>query len=247
MGISSIRTSLLPTEYIIRPVRPSDLVDLARLEQEVWTPLAAPVLSLSNLSEWYEDHSPFFLVAEDAGTLCGYYFGRCITYCQATVSEFLCPTYTAGKGYTTHPHEPEGNCLYGISIASQKPGAGHALYVRVQEIYRERGLRYSIGISRLPGLDLYLRTYEHTESTVSGPPSLSMMALWYSLESARLCTGISSLELTMLQELHLPKLSTPDPVLAFHLRNLPYRIRGIIPDPQSRGFGALLVSETFSL
>jgi hypothetical protein len=224
----------------IRPVQPSDIDTIVLLEKEVWSRLGAPILTRAEISSWYEDKSPFFLIAEHNGMPCGYYFGKIISFGSETVLEFLNPDAMTGKGFSRHTHAALGNCLYGISMVSRVRGSGRALYTCVHELLE------TIGITRLSGLNEYVQTL-YAQNTISALPPINVIAKWYLEENARLL-GRTSPFLMVSGDVQLPSVALPDPVLAFHVMDTRFLIHGlipnyIVPDPESLNYGALILSE----
>jgi hypothetical protein len=231
----------------VRIARKNDLEALADLEQEIWRPLGTPILSKDELRSWLEEKSPFFLVAEYEGNVCGYYFGRRVTFSLRETCKFLDPDLVTGRGWSQHSHDSSGNSMYGISMISSVRGAGGALHSKMNELLHEYHIEYSIGFSRLPGFDAFAKEVE--EMYEGNPPcNMDETALSYVWENA--------LALKMKCWPHCPKgpgvivpeLRAPDPVLAFHVRGANYGLAGIlpkyiVPDPQSRDYGAFIVSQ----
>jgi hypothetical protein len=231
----------------VRHVERDDIPALARLETAVWTGLGTPILTETELSNWLDEGSPFFLIAESDGVPCGYYFGRRVRFSIERHGSFFDPRLMTGHGWSAHAHDPAGNCLYGINIASIKRGSGRVLYEAVHDLLDVMGLDYSVGITRLSGLDAYLSGIERTNDGALPYPE-DAIALWYAHESARLLGLRSWSECQAKPELEgLPELTEPDPVLAFHVRGTTFGTLGIlsgyiVPDPESRDYGAMIVS-----
>jgi hypothetical protein len=233
------------TQIKVRAVCEEDLDTLACIEKEVWSRLNTPILSRENLQEWYEDNSPFFLVALQNGEICGYYFGKIISFDITAIDKFLEPTRMTGLGFTTHLHDPQGSFLYGINIVSLVRGTGRILYETAHKLCAQLQIPYSIGITRLPGLALYMEEIE----SILGPilPDLhDEIATSYICESAKLL-GMP-IEKIQKSELFFPQLSVPDHMLAFHVQGTISRLMRlvsnyIVPDPESLNYGACFVSE----
>lgn len=231
----------------IRHVERTDLDALAELETAVWTDLGTPILTKEDLTAWFEEGSPFFFIAESDGVPCGYYFGRRVRFRLEEHGAFFDPALMTGHGWSAHAHDPSGNCLYGINIVSTKRGTGRVLYDAVHDLLEVMGLDYSVGITRLSGLDAYLSGIERADGGTLPYPE-DKIALWYAHESARMLGLRSWNECQAKPELKgLPELKEPDPVLAFHVRGTTFGILGIlpgyiVPDPESRDYGAMILS-----
>jgi len=221
----------------VRPVQRCDLEALVKIEVRAWKRRGIPALKLEELEAWCGERSPLFLVAESEGELCGYYFGRLIRFSLKDANSFLEPAKT-GWEWDRHPHEPGANSAYGICVASTVLGAGSALNVAVHDLLALHRIRYFIGISRLAGLDRFMQKIENGSDEA---------ALWYAHASAIL------LDMPVWSVCPpMPKLSwslprRPDPVLAFHVAGTAFGLVGVLPnympDPASRNYGAVILSE----
>lgn len=236
---------LLVNDVTVRPVREDDLDALALLEQDVWATLGAPVLSRDDLEEWFLERSPFFLVAETDGSVCGYYFGRQIEFTLADQARYTCAGASVNGQVPCEP-APGADSAYGICVVARKQGAGLRLKAEVRKLLDARQTRYFIGLTRLSRLDRFMRALEATQED---PLSASReeIALWYALESATLLGMKTWDQCPAKPSLALSRLTQPDPVLGFHVRETTFGLLGIVPDympdPASRNFGAFIVSE----
>lgn len=224
----------------VREVQECDLDAVTALEAAVWSPLGTPVLDRDQIGAWYEKRSPFFLIAEEAGVPCGYYFGQLVGFSLDECADFFRP----GQGTLWEPraHDPSGTSLFGINIVSRVQGTGGALYARVRSQCEDFGLAYSVGVSRLAGLAAYME--EHAAAALYDPGEV---ALWYALESAELL-GMRTWDVCPEKpHLTLPRVRTPDPVLRCHAKGGHFGITGLYPkyiepDPESRDYGVCIVS-----
>lgn len=224
----------------IRKVVEADLGLLAELEVKTWSPLSIPALTYSELTEWYEGGSPFFLVACANEVPCGYYYGILTTFDLETQDEFF--RSRGSPLWKPPPHDSRGTSLYGVNIISNMRGAGTALYGSVREACRRMRLVFSVGVSRMPGLDRYLT--ENPGAELYDPDEV---ALWYALRNGELLGMRNWSVCPPLPQIVLPPLSAPDPVLATHAKGGHFGITGIQrqyiePDPESRGYGVRIVS-----
>ena len=227
-------------EILIREVREADLDRLAELENETWLPRGIPALTRADLAEWYEGKSPFFLVACANEVPCGYYYGLLTTFTLETQDDFF--RSRGGPLWKPPPHDPDGTSLFGINIVSQMRGAGTALYRTVRDACERMHLAFSVGISRLPGLNGYL--VENPAAELYEPDEV---ALWYALKNGELLGMRHWSVCPSLPQLALPSPRVPDPVLATHAKGGYFGITGIQrhyiePDPESRGYGVRIVS-----
>lgn len=227
-----------------RSVRATDLDALAALEAKVWRRHGTPVLRREDLLAWYEEESPYFLVAEKDGALCGYYFGRQVAFSPKRVSEFLDPTRVTGKGFSTHVHDPLQDSFYGISVVATVPGAGALLNEHVHQLLETMGMQYFVGFTRLSCFRAYVARVQEVHNGLPYP--LDDIALWYAHESAQLLGMRVWEEARPKPPLTLPPLRRPDPVLAFHVRGTTFGLLDILlnymPDPASMNYGALIAS-----
>ena len=229
--------------FTVRPVRRNDLSALAALEQRIWRPLATPALSENDFRAWHEEDSPYFLLAEDEAGVCAYTFARQIrfSYTPADIAAF----HRIGEhGVSTYPHDPNGNSIYGISIASERKGAGGALIRYRHEALEANRVPFIIGFSRLAGFASYLQSAE--EAIKGLPDDPNAIALWYAHECARRSSMRSWGRCRAQPQVALPPVPTPDPVLGFHARHTRYGILdvvpGYLPDPESRNYGVSILS-----
>jgi len=232
-------------QVIIRSVQESDINALAALEARVWQRHNTPILSQDELYEWYSEKSPYFLVAEYEGTVCGYYFGRQIAFAPDRIDAFLNPSQVSGKGYSLHRHDPAHDSVYGISVASEVPGVGGQLNAAVHQLLEVMGIRYFVGFTRLSRLRAYVEKVETLHGGVL-PYSLNDLVLWYAHESAELLRMPVWKEAKPKPTLSLPRLRRPDPVLAFHVRGTNFGLLTVLPnympDPASKNYGAFIAS-----
>lgn len=231
----------------VRPVTTSDIDALVELDRKIFEARGTPVMSRQDLETWLTEDSPFFLLAEDGDGIQAYAFSRRInfSFSEEGIAAFLDPNLKTGKGMTAVPNHPRGNAGYGITIASLKGGGGRALTARRHEILEYERIQYFIGYSRLAGFDAYATQLEARYDGVL-PCSVDDLALWYAHENARLLT-MRTFALARPQPncAFLP-VTTPDTVLGFHARYTRYGIldiqSGYMPDPESRGYAAFMVS-----
>jgi hypothetical protein len=235
-----MRSIDMDNSFQVRPARESDLDALAVLEQHVWSPLGTPVLSREDLAAWFAECSPFFLVAEHGGQVCGSYFGRLITLTKEKALGFLDPSHATGKGFSAFAHEPGAPDLYGINILSDVRGAGRALYEEVHLLKVRMRIRYSIAFTRLTGLASFLMERGPVADT-------DAMALWYAQESARLLGLRVWPECVPALQLALSPLHEADAMLAFHTKGTQFGLLGVLPnympDPASSNYVALIFSD----
>lgn len=228
-------------DIVIRPVRESDLRPLALLERNVWSRRETEILSESSLRKWYEEDSPFFLVAESNGILCGYYFARKVHFDLANIEGFL-EEFAVGNTETTRH---QGNSVYAQSIISVTPGAGVALHNRIHKMFKEAGVKYFVGFSRMPMFHKFAKKVE-LDSAYSHIPEHEL-ALWYAHESTELMKMECWDECSPKPILPIPPLRRPDPVIAFHGQSISMSLLRVMPeymlDPASRNYGAFLAAK----
>ncbi len=230
----------------VRSAGASDMDALAALEQRVWSRRrGTPILTREELQEWYEEGSPYFLVAETDAGVCGYYFGRQIAFSPLQAEEFLSPAQATGRGYSAHAHVPGEDSVYGISVAAESPGAGMRLQDEFYRLLEVMGIQYFVGFTRLSTLDRYCKRIERANGGALPYPE-EAVALWYVYDSARLLDMQAWPSTPPCPPLALPPLSRPDPVLAFHVRGTAFRLLGLLPnympDAASRNYGACIAS-----
>lgn len=229
----------MDVEFLVRPVRASDLSALAEIEALTWRKEGAHVLSEDDLRVWFEEQSPLFLVSEHEGRVCGYYFGRFIEFTFAAMDDFIRGEIIHdGSWHRHYRHAPGATTAYGLSTASVVKGAGTVMSARARSIWKDHGIELCIGFTRLNGLDAYLKSL----GTLPYPEA--EIALWYAHESAKLLGLRSWGACTPQPSLELPPPAAPDPVLAFHARGNPIGllrvVPGYMPDTASRNYGAFI-------
>lgn len=228
-----------------RSVRVTDLDALAALEVAVWKRHGTPILTREDLLAWYEEESPYFLVAEKDGEICGYYFGRQVSFSPKRLDEFLDPAHITGKGFSAHVHDPLQDTFYGISVVATVPGVGALLNEQIHQLLETMGMQYFVGFTRLSCFRAYV---ERVQKKYGGqlPYALDDIALWYAHESAALLSMRVWKEAHPKPSLILPPLRRPDPVLAFHVRGTTFGLLAILPnympDPASMNYGAFIAS-----
>lgn len=230
---------------VIREVEARDIVRLEALEKKIWSGLGTAILSASDITQWFANHSPFFLVAEYDGELVAYYYGQCADFSMEHIDEYTAPHILSKTGYTIHVHKADGNSVEGLSVVSCMKGAARALnqevYTRVRRLKKD----FYFGYSRLSGFDSYLRGLPaHTRGYADSCDEYHV-ALWYAHESMKLINGkIWETWCTPQPPLCLPPPTVPDPVLSFHAKGTAFGLLRVVPefmpDPESRNYGAFL-------
>jgi hypothetical protein len=229
----------------IRTACSDDIGSIVALEQHVWGKLGIPALTRNEIADWYEDQSPFFLVAVHEGMIRGYYFGKRVHFSMNEIDNFTDPHLATGKGFSRHTHAASGNSMYGISLLSTLQGAGRSLHTAIHDRLEELQIRYSIGFSRLSGFSEYLNNIGFRSSL---PTDMNDAALWYAHAQAKKLGMRPWPHYPSRQLLELPYPNYVDPVLAFHVRGTTFGLAGImrdyiVHDSQSRNYGAFIVSE----
>ena len=225
---------------IIRPVRLQDLDKLAVLEKKAWQRRETEILSETSLRKWYEERSPFFIVAELNQEICGYYFARQVHFNPTDTDKFL----EQFDSDDSLPPNPEGRSVYAQSVVATTPGAGTALHHAIHELFKIYGIEYFIGFSRMPMFSRFAKRIK--ESEVGSRYSLDTLALWYAHESLERLGMEAWPQCTAKPKLSLPPLRKPDPVIAFHGKAIKMSLLRVMPnymqDPESLNYGALLAS-----
>lgn len=222
----------------------SDIDSLIAVERAAWTGSGAPLITPEQFEIWLQYDSPFFVVAENSEGVCGYYFGITTDFSPDRVSAFLDPKLVTGLGWSTHPHIPSADALYGISVAASSRGAGRVAIDHVRDVMEVLGTRYFLGFARMTGFDSFVHSIK--KSGVLPWPE-SDLALWYAHENARLLKLPVWEQAPEKPSLELESLTEIDPVIAFHVKGSTAGFMSILPnympDSQSRNYGVLLVSE----
>jgi hypothetical protein len=233
-------------KYTIRDVRYSDLPILAAIERQRWTREKTPILSLKTLEEWYGYKSPFFLVADSGNSIDGFYYGMQVSFSLEHIEAFTSTDARTNQGYTTHVHNPSGNSVYGVTIATTAPEAGVSLNVEVHRRLHEMRAAYFIGFSRLVHLNKYFQSIEAYHDGKMPYPEQEI-AFWYAYQTMKLLGARVWEEHALVPELHLPLPRRPDTVLKFHVQNTRIGLLRVVSDymhdPKSRNYGAFIASD----
>ena len=235
------------SEVVVRRAGRDDLGAIAGLEKEVYGGLGTACYGLEYAEAWLETNPEGLFVAEADGEVVGY------LYCQVTqfgfdiLDRFRDYDLVTDHGYTRQSHDPSGNCVQVVTMCSKSAGAGWALIRESDEYGRKTGRRYYLGLSRMPGLDSYLKKVE----SLSGPldaKTAAKVALHYAIETVRSVNAHIWVEDSPEIVITLPELCDPDPVVRKHARTpgagLVAVLENCMRDPGSRNFAALLVRET---
>ncbi len=233
--------------YTVRNVREEDLPTLVEIEQARWEREGTEILTYATLKEWYDVHSPFFLVAEKGGRLDGFYYAIQVHFSFDEISKHTAPEAQTGHGWSIHTHDPSAKTVYAVNVVQRSSEAGAALNKELRILLQKREMVYFIGAPRLVNLDRYLRTVER-ENGGTLPYKEEDIALWYAHESMKLLHQTTTWEASAPQPvLDLPKLRRPDSLLRFSTESLRAGLICVIPnlmkDPKSRGYGAFLASD----
>lgn len=235
-------------DFCVREARHADLPAVAELEKYVWSTLGAPPISEDTLRKWLDMQSPFFLVAEAENTVAGYYFGQCNDFSLANADKYTKLDIVTGKGYINIEHDPDGNGLYGVTVASVMPGAGGALYTEVLNRWKNLKKQYYFGYCRLSGFSAYLASL-NPGPRKSAEINLDETALWYAHACMEAIGGKIWDRCKARPVLGLP-LPPPDPILSFHSKCCggKFGLLDVIPRfmtcTESKGYAGFMVCET---
>lgn len=242
------------TGIVVRPARIEDISELAEVEKRAWGNLGTEVYGAGQFQSWLEVNPICFWVAEYEKRLVGYVYGQLNNFSVADIPRFVSCDEVTDHGHTRKTHNFNGDSLYGMSVTSIQPGAGkpliYALYQRVVDL----GKKCYFAFPRISGFDAYCRRLEETGILAAkiSPELEADIALWYTVECAKLA-GEKVWDICPVPpQFSLPKPIAPDPVLNWHLRHwhLPSTrlgivkvLHGFMPDPQSRNYTVLICSD----
>lgn len=147
-------------EFVIRPVRATDFVQLIHLQRAVYPPPYPRSL------HWTEELLQQHYMRFKEGQICieymndGTLVGSAVTMRIQRARARRRHTYASiTGGQTLSTHEPEGNAIYGVDICVSPhfrgKGLAHALYDRRFQLMRELGLRHFLAGARIPGFSAW--------------------------------------------------------------------------------------------
>ncbi len=240
------------TGMVVRLAKESDLPDLEQLEKKVWEGLGTEVYGREHFQAWLEVNPSCFLVVQHQQQIVGYVYGQSMNFAVGDIPKFVSCDIATDHGYTCTTHDPLGDSLYGMSVASIRPGAGKLLIRALYEMVGSLGKKCYLSFPRISGFDGYCRELEAAGKFTSISPELEAeIALWYTVECARL-EGFTVWNTCPSPGISFPPVYKPDPVLNWHLRHwhLFERKLGIVdvlyrfmPDQQSRDYTVFICSE----
>ncbi len=233
----------------VRRVTSSDIPRIAELEIERWGRIpGVPPLTTHILYEWFNEQSPFFLVAVYTNTdgseaIHGYYFGRLIPQedTDTLITKFVESEHLRNSGYTEQVHDPHGSIFYGINVTSIHPNAGIALQDAIISLLKIYRINKMIGVARLSGFRYYLSKL----STNLTDPATA--AYQYTYRQLRKMNGFISNPDELLTD-DYPEPIHHDRVLYYHVHtHRSHKLLTCLPylpnDTKSAGWGALLIAD----
>jgi hypothetical protein len=225
---------------VVRDAKPEDTAAIAALEARIWGGLGTPCYGEDHVRAWLETHPAGLQVAEKGGRIVGYQYAQIISYRPEDAATFPSMDVLTDDGYTRRSHRPDGNAVYCVSICSEAPGAGRVLAEQPFRLARASGLRYVIGLSRLPGLSAY---WDSLPADVRS--GIDSVAAWYAYGVVTAFGG-GSWPGFCPAPLPFPP-PTDDPVLGKYVRipgfGVAAVLKGRMRDPESRDYGALVVKD----
>lgn len=240
------------TDMVVRLAKETDVLELEQLEKKVWEGLGTEVYNREHFHAWLSINPSCFLVAQYQQQVVGYVYGQSMNFAVGDISKFVSCDSVTDHGYTRTTHDPLGDSLYGMSVASIRPGAGKLLIRALYGLVESGRKKCYFAFPRISGFDRYCLELEAIGRFAGISPELeAQIALWYTVECARL-EGFTVWNTCPAPKIMLPPVSKPDPVLNWHLRHwhLPERKLGIVgvlhrfmPDQQSRDYTVFICSE----
>lgn len=232
--------------YRVRQASDSDIPSVVALEAQAYGNIGTDQYGEEHVRAWLETCPEFLLIAEKSGAVVGYASSQRIDFSFDRLAEIGSYDELTDHGTFRATHRPDGCALHTVNLASVERGAGMALIAASLVLGASAGMRYILACARMPGLDAWLKAAE-----ASGKPDASLpletLALWYALETARLCGGAIWPCLTERPVLDLPPLAEADPVvrkqLSFAASGLAAVRTRFMKDPQSRDCNAILVAD----
>ena len=138
---------------IVRQVRESDCEQVISLEKNVWGKIGVISMSEELFHSWLNTHGEGFLVAVGNNTILGYTYNEIVEFDEYTVHTPAWQKLTREYYLRSH-HNPTGNALFGISLATDPPNTGTGKYLlkAVRDLIENKKLEYWVTLARIPGL-----------------------------------------------------------------------------------------------
>lgn len=232
---------------LVRNVEEGDCEAVVALERRVWEKVGVGGISREIFRRWVDAHKEGFLVAMAGEVLLGYAYSEIVHFEPEIVAT---PEWRAlvRTGHTTSHHDPAGNTLFGVSIATDPPGTGvgKLLLEKTMELGVATQKKYLITLSRIPGLFGFMNRVRGDATNPHRDDSEEMLARYYALLSMRLVGGAVSPELgTLTIPSTVPPVVERDQVLcrfAYITKMALYEVmQSSFEDPESCNFAALMV------
>lgn len=215
----------------VRNAQARDASDLLRLEQKVWRPRGISPITDEIFHRWLSTYPEGFFVALRNHSVCGYAYHERVQF-QPRYPQSPAIQHLIRRGHAVSHHRPDGNTLFGVSIATYPRGSGigKSLVRALLHSYAARNTTYLITLSRIPGLRRFLKQVGAGNSFTT----LLHNHVHATVEQIR--SGKTHIT---------PAPRRPDPVLGWFISNLTMEVHTIVEssfrDPESCDHAVLLV------
>lgn len=158
--------------FTVRQVEPSDLARVEELDQL----FGNAALTRDYFEAWLRHHPEGFLVAE--------FNGRVWSYCMTiylSAHQLHDNWYLDTGGGTCSTHNPYGEYLYAVSIASQKPEAARALFIASRRLFIRSHVYQTLLYGRLPHFGKWVREQGYDPSCLSYEQKRRLLGIYINL------------------------------------------------------------------
>lgn len=229
--------------FQVRLAALADVPVIEKIERQVWTPLQTEVYTREHFLGWLEIYPAGFMVVEDGGEIVGFTFAQLIDFDFSRIAaEMKTFNLVTDNGFSRATHRPNGSHHFGVTLCSIRKGAGRVVLQALINYIFTTG-KPLLGVSRIPGFDVYLKTATKAEGIESiTQETKDAIALHYIYECATKTNGRISTIFTPPPQSDLPA-ATPDPTLAMYLKHPRCLMYALLPnflkDPQSQDYNVL--------
>lgn len=157
--------------FLIRQAEEADLERVVELDR-LFGSLA---LTRDYFEAWLHNHPQGFLVAEYGGRVYGYSMVIYLNREQIRENWY----HDTGGGYCS-THTPLGEYLYAVSIASQKPDAGRALFIANRRLFVRSHLYQALIFGRLPYFRKWVESQGYDPHTLTREQKQHLLNLYIS-------------------------------------------------------------------
>jgi hypothetical protein len=144
-------------EICIRQARFDDYPAFRTMEERAWQGSGVPIIPEDMFRAWIEVNPELFFVAERDGKIFGHIYSQICDYDPRDESDIRDWATITDNGHTTKTHNPNGSCVYIVSISAL--GIGGQLVDRTTQYIYNYNKHFLAGACRMPGLANYLKCH----------------------------------------------------------------------------------------